>query len=423
MICRIYRSYARKNPIPGFFGLAGGLLAFFVTCPSPAAAGAYLQSAHGDSSSGVNRTGISGYSTGNCVHCHEQHGSISGSEPDPAGGGPSVFTLFADNFNDNAQSGPYLKTDNFCFHCHVTTGSQQEGGGITNNQYANTFAGYNLVSASDILQAFNLYSYHNLYDIKTFAEANFDFFSADSNPCAACHNPHLSRRNKANPSNPSFSAISRPADHEELWGDDPGERMSAYSSSYRAPYYYGSANTTHEPGGTLTEDGSNLPDYNTFCLDCHQYEVPVTSGTTSMNPNTPAGHLTAIDWGPSGDMHGQRPRIHAIDGSPGGFGSVTGPYNEAPVASNYVTSCLDCHEPHGTGLSSYLLRREVNNHEIDTGCGFDCGGPDPEDFSEKEFCMSCHTWNHCGGVDGCFKCHYHGAENEPCGSPWTGPNF
>lgn len=61
-----------------------------------ACAGDYLNSAHGNSSYGVERisTASLGYSKGNCAHCHEQHASIGGEEPEPARGSRVVtFSL------------------------------------------------------------------------------------------------------------------------------------------------------------------------------------------------------------------------------------------------------------------------------------------------------------------------------------------
>ncbi len=386
-------------------------------------AGSYLSSAHGNAGFGVCRSDVSGlgYARGNCAHCHEQHASIAGAEPLPTSGSPSPFALFADNFNSSKTTGAYVQEDNFCFYCHINVGAVQSEGGITNYQYSNTFGGYTTNSATDILGAFNLGSYHNLYDIQRFAKTKFSFFKGLSNPCVACHNPHLAKRNKAYPNDPSYTAISRPTDHENLWGDDTDERMSKYTT-YRSPYYYGS-NTTYEPNNSALYDGSLTPDYNSFCLDCHQYQVPTTQ-SASMNPNTPAGYLTAIDWSASGDMHGERPRVNDIDGSPKNFGTVKAPYNATPVQSNYVLSCLDCHEPHGSVLvsgagrpSSYLLRKEVNSNRVD-GCG-----PGEGAFCESDFCGSCHTFSHCGGPQNCFGCHYHGAYGINCYGPWWDANF
>ncbi len=219
-----------------------------------------------------------GYARGNCAHCHEQHASVNGSTP---AGGPHPFTLFANNFSGK-QTGPYVQANDFCFYCHISTGAVQSEGGITNRQYSNTFGGYLTDSAKDILGAFNLNSYHNLYDIQRFAKTKFPFFKDSSNPCVACHNPHLVKRNKAHPSDPTYAAIARPTDHGHLWGAAANERMNKYTT-YRSPFFYNSTNT-YEPGGVSTRDGSLTPDYVTFCLDCHQYQVPTTQ-SASINPS------------------------------------------------------------------------------------------------------------------------------------------
>ncbi len=405
------------------------IILLFLMLESPVLCGSYTNSVHGDINAGVNRTSIAahGYSRGNCTHCHEQHSSVSGSEPAPTSGSASNFCLFADNFNSSNQTGPYIQSDNFCFYCHVSSGSVQSEGGITNNTYSNTFGGFTTIYISDILQAFNDDSYdatypgshHNLYDIQQFAKNKFDFFKEDSNPCTACHNPHLVKRNKNHPSDPTYTVISRPTDHDNLWGDDANERMSNYSG-YRSIYYYGST-TLYEPGGVTSNDGSLIPDYNTFCLDCHQYQVPTTQ-SESMNPNTPTGYLTAIDWSSTGDMHGGAPRLFDLNGGPQRCsGTIKAPYSDAPVKDNYILSCLDCHEPHGTILdnarpSTYLLRKEINNNIVG-GCG-----PSQANFCEYYFCYSCHTNNHAGPAN-CFVCHYHGAENIACGGPWHDKQF
>ena len=69
-------------------------------------AGEYLDSAHGDTTSGVQRPALAGaYAIGNCGHCHEQHGSIAGLS---AANGPFVY-LEAENEED------------LCFACHNTS--------------------------------------------------------------------------------------------------------------------------------------------------------------------------------------------------------------------------------------------------------------------------------------------------------------
>ena len=58
----------------------------------------YINSAHGNSSTGIERStlgvtaggGSAGFAIGNCVHCHEQHASVGGVEPVPDNSGPEM---------------------------------------------------------------------------------------------------------------------------------------------------------------------------------------------------------------------------------------------------------------------------------------------------------------------------------------------
>jgi hypothetical protein len=106
-----------------------------------ASAGTYTDSAHGSSSIGVRRKSTAEYARGNCAHCHEQHASLEGSEPTPAGGGPSVFALLGDNFDESQTGSSYVQSDDVCFYCHANTTSLQSGG-IDNRDYSETFGGY-----------------------------------------------------------------------------------------------------------------------------------------------------------------------------------------------------------------------------------------------------------------------------------------
>lgn len=379
---------------------------------APLLAGTYTDSAHGDAAVGVKRTPaqLTDYSRGNCAHCHEQHASIDGAIPAPATGDASAFALFADNFDTTATTKPYVQADNFCFYCHTSSSSFQSGG-IDNKDYTATFGGYATGSPAGILEAFNLASYHNLKDIVNFADNAFDYFTASSNPCTACHNPHLARRNKANVTDPAYTAISRPTDHFNLWGNDASERMDVFSGNkYKAPYYYNST-VTYEPGATATSNGSLTPDYNTFCTDCHNTVNTIYSTTLGRN-------LKKIDW--NNEKHGK--------GNADGDIRVKTPYSAGSGSLGYVLSCLDCHEPHGSP-NRYLLRRKINRIAL-TGTitnGYnlsylcdqchDKAGSDWESIHHssmgvgndypynRKSCSSCHG----GYPQNCERCHFHGA--------------
>lgn len=248
---------------------------------SPVSAGPYLNSAHGNSAYGVNRSATASvYGEGNCAHCHEQHASINGSEPAPAGGAPSTYLLFADNYTS--------QSDDFCYNCHKGVGSVQVSFDRTNYNYSYWFGGdtVNNTTPDNIYDAFNPVSgsSHNLQDILTFVKTQWpDTFKDESNPCNACHNPHIAQRGYP---------IVLPTDRDNVWGDEAGEMMSdfaaAHGGTYQAPYRYNST-TTYEPDGSATQDGSNLPDYVTFCSVCHNANNTIWS--TSL-----ASNLKPIDW-------------------------------------------------------------------------------------------------------------------------------
>jgi len=279
---------------------------------------------------------------------------MGGSEPQPVNSGPSPFALFAPGFVTAVKEKPYQQADLFCFYCHASPGSYQSGL-LENFDYSHVFGGY-AGGPTSIFEAFNQplggvnASYHNLYDIWSYAQ-KFPGFGASSPPCDACHNVHRARRNKAYPQDPAYTAISRPTEHESLWGDVDGERMTNYSGAYQAPLHFGSR-TTYEPGGTSESvaDGSKVPDYNTFCLDCHKEKIYSTSLRRD---------VVAIEWKLSGgdqlgtgDKHGANAYTVGIQ--------MKKPYDELVMPpGGYLLSCLDCHEAHGSP-SAFLVRRSVN---------------------------------------------------------------
>ena len=403
-------SYKQKLTRKAAFG--AGLFCLFL--PAAALAGAYLLSAHGSGTVGVERAVMAsaGYGRGNCAHCHEMHASLAGDEPAPAGGAASPYALFAGSLDPAVK--PYTESSNFCFYCHNSTGSAQQ---VTNRDYSATFGGGGLASGpQSIMAAFNQASYHNLGDIKTFVNNSsaYLWFSDSSNPCDGCHNPHLAKRNWV--SIPENSAISKPSSHFSLWGEASPQLMSSYS--YEAPYLtwqstYVSA--YREPDGGSTTDGSKTPDYVGFCTDCHSSTNTIWSTTLNRN-------LRVINWAVGGEKHGGLAR----DNSPANFRQ---PYlTAAGSKGNFVFSCLDCHEPHGSS-NIMLLRRRVNGAELSGAIGnVNALGP---------LCSRCHTGGmesihhtvanapypnpvQCAGCHGgqpssnpvpCGNCHFHGSND------------
>ena len=361
-------------------------------------AGTYLDSAHGTQNgaiTGVKR--LSAYTDGHCAHCHEQHASIGGDEPLPdSPAGPDNYLLFSDNHTS--------QTVNFCFDCHRAVGGYQ--GGLVNRSYSYRAGGWTGDTLDDILDAFTYgpptsTSSHRLDDISTFINGKWGY-TANSNPCIACHNPHAAQGDPANlPDSAKTTSTTRgwpvtlPSKHgslvatDILWGDGSGEKMSDYATvyTYQAPYRSGSSSAYEPDGSTTTTDGTNLTDYVTFCLDCHS--LALTSTTLGRSTKI-------IDWNATGDYHGKKD----------GVGGKKDPY---AATINYVLACTDCHEPHGSPNYRYLIRKEVNGGTTDfsgdTRAAWD------------SLCDRCHNSKlatpYCTGDNSgtllCSGCHYHGS--------------
>ncbi len=387
-------------------------------CSTWVSAGTYSESAHGDSLAGVNRqaTSTSGYARGNCAHCHEQHTSINGQEPAPVGGSPSGYLLLSDQ-SSSKTTGPYSQSDNVCFNCHTSTGSIQQGS-FANQNYSSTFAGAPATTNS-ILDAFNQRSYHNLYDVRRFITGqsgtkNFADFPAGSSSCDGCHNVHLAKRNHATPGDPTKTAISKPSDHNNLFGDDsPTERMTdpSYGGNYQSPKYFASSSLEPDGLGSIqATQAAKTPDYSEFCSDCHNATNTIYSTTLGRN-------LKKVDW--EIEKHGK--------GNADGYLSVDPPFIAGASSLGYVLSCLDCHEPHGSPYP-FLLRSSINGATLTTP-------PASTDTLDWNYvCDSCHdnsngqihhfsadqayAGSQCGRCHGsnwhCVNCHYHGSwVNDP----------
>ncbi len=356
----------------------------FIFMGTGIASGAFSTSAHGNSSYGVKRTSLPAeYSRGNCAHCHEQHSSLGGSEPIPNTGnatGPDDFCFLADNSTLPA-TGAYSKDDCGCFFCHASSAySPIQDGEISNKDYSTTFGGGS-GTKTGILDTFNQASYHNLKDIYTFITDNNGYDYPDgSSPCSGCHNVHITRRNKANTGDPEHTAISRPSDHGQLWGDDsPGERMTAagYGVNYQPPLQ---TSTNFEPDGATSvraTQAGKTPDYNTFCIDCH-------NSTNIIYSTSLARNLKTINW--NVEKHGK--------GDADDYITVDSPYTSGSGSLGYILSCLDCHEPHGSA-NAFLIRAEVNNAPLGVTIAY---GTDANKLSNA-------NWDHL-----CNRCHQDDAE-------------
>ncbi len=399
-------------------------LLIFLLLPMTSLAGVYIDSTHGDTTAGVDRNSMpSVYGTGNCAHCHEQHMSIGGSEPNPVGG-PSDFALFEDGYTSN--------TDNFCVECHDGS-TTIAASAITNHSYSYRAGGLTTDYVFDIQSAFDttgMTSIHNLTDISTLLSGSIGTpwgFTSKSQPCEGCHNPHAVQGDPENSPNGRKSQatrgypVSRPSQYSigwGVWGDTASEKMNNYTANYQAPYRFGTT-SAYEPDGSTTQDGSNLADYNTFCTDCHN--------TTNSIFSTSLGRtLRTIDW--ANEKHGNGNADASI--------SVDNPYTAGSSSMGYVLACTDCHEPHGS-TNAFLIRPEVNGSSLGGTIGsfsttnwvhlcarcHDDNNQSIHHFSADYpytpvMCNSCHSAGNPKPKITCSNCHFHGSVVPTTGG-WT----
>lgn len=413
------------------FALCSILLAICFIFPDRANSGSYLNSAHSGYgvTSGVKRSAAlapnfpSDYPAGLCAHCHEQHASIKGVEPEPAGGAASNYLLFRDIVTAGSVQGQM-----FCYSCHGTGNLPVQVLGNQWNYSRMATGDTSITCPTTIRDAFRHLtnagtpqaawcgssngSAHYLINIRTFLTNKWNFGSTTANidPCSGCHNPHRAQDDPHTSSGriggdgKLVSAVSLPSQHSkdnnvwELWGDDSDERMSYYAGAltYQAPY----ATSNYEPDRSTTTNGLNLVDYVTLCMDCHN--------SSNIIASTPLGrNLRTINW--NTEKHGKG---IASDDT---FTDVNPPYQDTQCG-NYVLACTDCHEPHGAP-NPFLARQRVNNgtfsypggrgnwRDFCSRChnqiGHAPGGPHDVGWG----CINCHdggTWKPC------TTCHYHG---------------
>ncbi len=363
----------------------------------------YTTSAHGSSEHGVCLDGVCaettggghGYGRGNCANCHEMHTSMDGSEPEPVDGIASPFALLTTTFNQAAVARDYLIGDSLCFYCHGST--HQLVNPMDNQDYAELFGGY-AGGPQTILGTFNQFDFagrtgsnHNLRAVQIYADTNFSYFNSNSDPCSACHNVHMAKDYKNNAGAAGYSAISRPSDHFNLWGDETDENMDDAAGIYRAPYYnmaLGGGETVREPGGIDNPLGTTTPNYNDYCLDCH---AGTTTAITSVNRTGDPYYSTAvlhdIDWTTAtGDLNGSGDK-HGVNTTDATDNVAT----RAPYNGNHslTLSCMDCHEAHGS-VHKAMVRRSINGLPVTTA-GYPTSNIIGDEDGDRGWqCRQCH---------------------------------
>jgi predicted CXXCH cytochrome family protein len=371
----------------------------------------------------------------NCRQCHDP-GTIAVSDPawyttytDYSGSahGAAKGNLKCSECHDvHGASGPYpamtkANQESLCYQCHKDPGS----GGIENLALSGTGL------ANDIQQAFQFGERHNLGAVFNIGSDSYTL------ECISCHNVHIVT-GKHGDAEQGLSPVSRFANNTSVWGDEAGEKMNDFAAkaSGSGGWYYSVARggkiifdqpafyqPPNKSGGYNFEFGGEvLPDYATFCLDCHTNRMsaanpPVNWGQgigctgNSVDPpdqriacNAPHGLGSAnrpYYWGDVG-MYGHSGNPDPIFSEPNvtrGRGAghfMRWPYDSVNknAGINFVMSCTDCHEAHGSGAAS-MLRQTINAY-----------GPGTSNWNTM--CNNCHYYyggHHANMSCGNASCH------------------
>lgn len=320
--------------------------------------GPYLQSIHGSTTSGVQRNNLTNFSKGNCVHCHEMHASIGGSEPAPAGGSPSLWALLADE-------------ENACYYCHGSSSNNNPA--LTKNiqaQFQNTYR-----------HPVELTGRHKK---PAHLETSTDLQPPNRHSeCVDCHNPHVLKQtthtyNSTSPSsNNLVSGVLL-----GVFGVEP----SSWGTWTSPTTFNETRPTSSNPTGGATKEYQ-------ICLKCHSYygfgsSLNTSTGvTTIIGPS--GGNLTdqAREFSPQN--YSFHPVVQPLGTTPrGGYTpyALTSSQMKSPWTNvgSQTMYCSDCHGayawdasgtqikgPHGTANPFMLIEgRTWPKKPSDCGGGF-----------------------------------------------------
>ncbi len=360
--------YAKR---PLLFALCSLLLALCLILPDRAISGPYLNSAHGNTTTGVARTATRAasinYPIGHCGHCHEQHASIGGSEPAPSTpAGPDEYLLFSDY-----TTGSYSA---FCLKCHVGAGSLQSGGG----------------TPDDINTPFTKTYNHNKNTLAHSLNETLADISANKHAyCRDCHNPHYAGKTK-HTAGTTGNAIGTTSPLYQVWGSI----TTFYATNWTAPTY---------TLGTATKEYE-------ICFKCHSsantnYSTWGGTGVLSWTDvglefSTGNASIHPVTTGLSGLANSPTPK--ALDSAT----RLVAPWNTAANLGTQTMYCSDCHNyteaspagPHGSAVKWMLSGTNqawpyttTAGNGTSTGTYWTLSNYSTGTAPNTLFCRNCHT--------------------------------
>ena len=337
------------------------VLGFF---PYAVFAGDYLNSSHGDSSTGVNRASMAGYSTGNCGHCHEQHMSLDGQEPDPTGSSPDPYLGFG------------IEQD-LCFYCHGNAGA------AISNTIEDDF-GLSYPHGYD-----GITNYMTTYDDRHKANENattaFDAVNRHAE-CMDCHNPHKAT---------AIDTVAYTYSQSPIIG---ATGIDATNPSWTTP--------TYSNFGEVTDR------YNQYkiCFKCHSSWAGVGTGTDTSQEfstgNASYHNVKGDNNPPSDDNYGNFNPTWVYKMMPrySSFGIDTG--NNSTMNTNLRNVTMICSDCHGNSDTS---AQGIHGSDISSILKVPVGSP-------------YNSWNYANEVGDadvwCFNCHIAAFTN----SGFSGPD-
>lgn len=374
---------AIEASVPGYYSRTGGDRKGYLQgtphetgISAPTASGIKCLACHKDhasaSTTSLVATSVAGHTvTGNnntlCFACHESAtGIYKGEAGYTAAVHGGALCRYCHDPHGSAVTGSYVKGyEAYCYICHIQ--------GVVQNDAISGAA-----LADDIQEAFGKASPHSLG--ATFTAQGSDRILR----CTSCHSVHIAT-GKYRQADQAKTPVSRLATPTALWGVSAGEKMNDYAG----------AGVYQKPNGDPFS-GATLPDYVTYCTDCHNSINVIYSPTLGRN-------LRQLDW--SAERHGRGAAI----GKPT-ITELLAPYADGSMGS-YVLSCTDCHEAHGSS-NNYLLRT-ISNGTTVTVTGY---GTPPNEI--RSLCTKCHQMissvHHALGWPSCIACHPRMGVYEQC---------